>query len=96
MLPLLRAGEFVLVDPAAYRGAAPRLDDIIVFRDPRQPETIAVKRAIYCTEAGACYVLGDNPTASADSRTFGPVAPELILGRVICRFGRSRRIRPGN
>ena len=39
-------------------------------------------------EAGlrAIVLRGDNRAESSDSLAFGPVAPALILGRVICTF----------
>jgi type IV secretory pathway protease TraF len=40
-------------------------------------------------------VVGDNPAASTDSRTFGPVPPKLVRGRVVYRYwpeGRRGRI----
>jgi signal peptidase I len=36
--------------------------------------------------AGAIFVLGDNRTDSVDSRTFGPVRRETIVGRVVARI----------
>ena len=37
-------------------------------------------------QSGACFVQGDNPSYSRDSRRFGWVETELILGRVTSRF----------
>ena len=37
------------------------------------------------------YVLGDNPAGSADSRTYGPVPPEFIVGRVLFALARNRK-----
>jgi signal peptidase I len=34
---------------------------------------------------GTVFVLGDNRAASEDSRAFGPVAPERLIGRVLAR-----------
>jgi signal peptidase I len=33
-----------------------------------------------------CLLEGDNPLESTDSRTFGPVSVEKIMGRVTSRF----------
>ena len=36
--------------------------------------------------AGAVWTMGDNRLASSDSRSFGPVPVENIIGKVIVRF----------
>jgi signal peptidase I len=36
--------------------------------------------------SGSVFVLGDNRTDSVDSRTFGPVRRETIVGRVVLRM----------
>lgn len=47
MEPNLRLGERFLADMGAFRaGGEPRRGDIVVFRHPRQPDTIFVKRII--------------------------------------------------
>jgi hypothetical protein len=53
-----------------------------------------VKRVAAVTSGGRCFLAGDNPEESTDSRAFGAVPPELLLGRVVLRLGGTRRARP--
>jgi hypothetical protein len=45
-----------------------------------------IKRVKVRLEDGRYRLEGDNPLESTDSRTFGPVTREFILGRVTSRF----------
>lgn len=89
MVPLLRPGDEVLVDPRAYSQEPPRPGDIVVARHPTQVDLKIIKRVIDVTGDGRFYLQGDNPdpTESSDSRSFGPVSLDHILGRVTSRFG---------
>src|SRR6185369_17714350 len=44
MSPVLREGDWVVVDMKAYRGAAPRRGHVVIASDPRDPERSIVKR----------------------------------------------------
>ncbi len=86
MVPLLKPGEEVLVDGCAYRGRRPEPGDLVVARHPARDLKL-VKRVVAVREDGACLLSGDNPRESSDSRQFGAVPLDHILGRVTCRFG---------
>ena len=88
MAPLLQPGDEVLVDPRAYKRAAPRVGDIVVSRHPYRVDVRLVKRVTAILEDDRSFLEGDNPSDSTDSRSFGAVAPQQILGRVISRFPR--------
>jgi nickel-type superoxide dismutase maturation protease len=88
MAPLLQPGDEVLVDPRAYKQAAPCVGDIVVSRHPYRVDVRLVKRITAILEDGRCLLTGDNRSDSTDSRSFGAVAPQQILGRVISRFPR--------
>lgn len=82
MEPDVSPGERVLVNRAVYWFSKPRPGDRVVVRDPRQPDRLLLKRIDRPADSGGWIVLGDNPQASTDSREFGPVARELIVGKV--------------
>ena len=92
MEPAFRAGERLLVNRIAYRRRAPRVGDVVVLRDPERPDRYLLKRiAAPATGQPApgqrrFFVLGDNAALSRDSRAFGPVAREQIIGRVWRRY----------
>ncbi len=86
MTPTLRDGDMVLV----RYGAAPRAGALVLARRPDRPEIVMVKRAAGRYRDG-WRLLGDNPYGSDDSRVFGLVPAELILGRVLVRLWPWRR-----
>ena len=86
MTPAVAPGERVLVNRAAYWFGRPRTGDLVVVRDPRQPQRLLIKRIDGTVGRDAWSVLGDNAVASTDSRTFGPVSRELLVGKVLTRY----------
>lgn len=81
MEPAVQNGEWWLV----RRGARARPGDVVMMRHPERPHLTVVKRLDHRTPEG-WWVLGDNPQMSDDSRQFGPVADELIEGRLMFRY----------
>ncbi len=86
MLPTLPAGETVLVNLRAYRQHPPEPDDIVMALHPEQPDLKIFKRVQFVNEYGRIYLIGDNKADSNDSRHFGPLPLENILGQVTSRF----------
>ncbi len=86
MLPTLDPGDRLVV----LRGRRPRPGDLVTVPDPRLPDRIVVKRVerVDCDTAlgDMVVVRGDNPDASTDSRSFGPVPAASIGGRVVYRY----------
>lgn len=85
MAPTFRPGDRLLVSRLAYVARAPRPGDVVVVRDPRGPSRLLLKRV---AERHNCryVVLGDNLAASTDSRHFGPVERDAIIGKVVLRY----------
>ncbi|GGT32838.1 nickel-type superoxide dismutase maturation protease [Streptomyces purpureus] len=88
MVPTLLHGDLLLV----HYGAAPRPGDVVVLRHPLQQDLRIVKR-LTGRRGGGWWVESDNPYAEGgDSRVFGSVPPDLLLGRVRARY---RPLAPG-
>ncbi|GAB2620763.1 nickel-type superoxide dismutase maturation protease [Streptomyces capparidis] len=85
MVPTLRDGDRLLV----RYGAAVRPGDVVVARHPFQQDLLVVKRAAERRDGG-WWLLGDNSFVPNDSREFGVVPAELVLGRAVARY-RPRR-----
>ncbi|MGK7946943.1 MAG: S26 family signal peptidase, partial [Microcystaceae cyanobacterium] len=60
--------------------------DVVVVKSPLQSDFYLIKRIVSIREDGACFLQGDNKAQSTDSRSFGWVQPELIIGQVVCLF----------
>ena len=89
MLPVLQPGDEVLVDKRAYRKTPPMPGDLVVARHPFQKDVRLVKQVTAVDADGRCRLEGTNPLGvieSSDSRGFGSVSQEKIVGRVTSRF----------
>lgn len=86
MRPTLEPGDRLLV--IASRRI--RVGDLVALADPRTPARTLVKRVSEVNGADLT-VLGDDPVASTDSRSFGPVPRQAALGRVVYRYAPSAR-----
>ena len=104
MAPTLLPGDRLLVDPAALRDALPPLGSIVVARDPEQADRLLVKRVAALpgerspegsiVPRGRVYLVGDDPATSRDSRAFGPVALDGLLGLAWYRYAPPGRVGP--
>ena len=85
MLPMLKEGEEVLVDVQAYEAALPQVGDIVVAQHPYKKIKL-IKRVAEVLKDGRFVLKGDNLAESSDSRDFGAVSLEQIIGRVTSKF----------
>ncbi len=85
MLPTLAPGDHLLV----RRTRRAQADDLVVFFDPEAPNRLVVKRVVAAHPEGL-EVTGDNPGASRDSKDFGLVPFELLLGVAWYRYTPTR------
>ena len=97
MAPALRPGDWVV----AVRPRRVRRGDVVVVEDPRTPGFELVKRVaglpgdrvgggsasgVVVLGPDDYWVLGDSPSRSTDSRSFGPVPRSAIRGVVRFRY----------
>lgn len=80
MSPTLQPAQHVLVNRLAYLLKQPQIGDIVAAKDPRDGKVL-IKR-ISREEKGRYFLMGDNPAHSTDSRTFGMIGKQNLLGKV--------------
>lgn len=90
MVPTLYPGDEVLVNRRAYFSCSPAVGDLVVAVHPDRPALKMIKR-VDAIASNTCILLGDNPDASTDSRTFGAVPCSHLLGKVTRLFYRVPR-----
>ena len=102
MLPAIAPGDWLLVDPTVRRW--PRRGAVVVFREPDSGE-LAVKRVAGRPDeevlfeggylhlaADEAWLLGDDRAVSIDSRRYGPIGLDRLVGRAWYRYGPRDRI----
>ncbi|MBI1839119.1 MAG: nickel-type superoxide dismutase maturation protease [Candidatus Colwellbacteria bacterium] len=88
MEPAFSHGDKLWVSRLIYKVKKIVVGDAVVMLDPRDSRLI-LKRVKSRSREGY-FVAGDNEKKSTDSRTFGLVKPERIIGMVIFRYSRAR------
>ena len=81
MRPAFEPGDRLVVVPVARIVVG----HVVAVRDPRRPDRVLVKRVRAVLPEGY-DVRGDNEPASTDSRHFGPVRRNDVVGRVVFRY----------
>jgi signal peptidase I len=93
MEPAIENGSVLIISRMRYglrlpwrqkyivRWAQPKPGEVVVFYTPTGE--LAVKRCTSLTEWGSFYAKGDNENASYDSRAYGPVPLDNIIGKVL-------------
>jgi nickel-type superoxide dismutase maturation protease len=84
MRPTLDPGDKLLILRLPLRPARP--GSLVALHDPREPAARALVKRVSGLGIDGVEVRGDNPVASTDSRSFGPVAPKLVIGPVLYRY----------
>lgn len=82
MYPVLKNGDRVIV----CSGRQVAVGDIVLARHPFKSSVQLIKRVAEINDDGRYFLMGDNPIESSDSRSFGTLASDSIIGRVTSRF----------
>lgn len=82
MEPLIKNKSTVLATNVLYLFTSPKVNDIIIFEKNKK---YFVKR-ISNIKNKKYFVIGDNMKDSLDSRKFGSILRNQILGKVIFKF----------
>ncbi|HUR98898.1 MAG TPA: nickel-type superoxide dismutase maturation protease [Pyrinomonadaceae bacterium] len=80
MLPTLKDGDAVMIvtrSPAS-------VGDIVLAQHPYKQSVKMLKRVAAIDESGRYELVGDNAHGSSDSRMFGTIAIEHVLGKAVC------------
>ena len=109
MYPGLLEGDRVIYRTRSRLSAGPRLGSIVVFPLPTTRGCLLIKRVsgtegdavpvgdaaeMRIVPAGHLYVLGDNPEWSLDSRQFGTIPKETVVGVVLWRIRVGGKVPP--
>ena len=81
MEPAFKEGKTLFVSSIPFLFQKPKVGDAVVVKDPRDGRLL-LKR-ITKIENGKFFVAGDNTKSSTDSRIFGVISKNHILGKVI-------------
>lgn len=88
MSPTLKKGELVVISKLAYdifgfeyKQVLP--NDIVTFH---KYDELLVKRISYITHDEKLFVVGDNIENSNDSRSFGLISKDKVIGKAIIKF----------
>ncbi len=78
------AGDKLFVSGLLYRLRDPRLGDAVVVKDPRSGRLVL--KNIKRINGDTYFVIGENFNKSTDSRQFGTITKNGIIGKVIMRY----------
>jgi signal peptidase I len=93
MIPTVQPGTVLLINRMAYgfrfpwssryliRWGSPEEGDIVIFPSPLGH--LAIKRCTGIVGDSCFFLVGDNKEESYDSRFYGPVPIDAIIGKVI-------------
>jgi len=90
MRPTLAANDVVIFQPIHADNKLLKMGCVVVARHPLQPAKLIIKRLVAFNSNGL-ELRGDNEPASTDSRHFGLVPRNQLLGIAECVISSARR-----
>ncbi|MBM76726.1 MAG: nickel-type superoxide dismutase maturation protease [Proteobacteria bacterium] len=84
MLPTLKNDESIFISPHHYKDNPILEGELVLVKHPNK-DLLIVKRVAFI-ENQSIFLIGDNPKQSTDSRHFGAVSKDLILGKVCSKL----------
>jgi nickel-type superoxide dismutase maturation protease len=95
MAPTLLPGEWLVVERRTFARRPPRVGEVVLAADPRDPDRELIKRVSAVDhQSGTLELRGDAPDSSTDSRAFGTLPIGGVTWRVVARYWPARRIGP--
>ena len=82
MSPTLKDGDVVLID----KHATVDIGGVVLAQHPYKTSVKIVKRVAAREQNGDLILAGDDPAESTDSRAFGAVSIQSVIGKVTCRL----------
>jgi len=92
MSPTYNDGDWLLLKTIVRVDAQRALGfigKVVVIERESYPGILLIKR-VRRVDANQVWVEGDNSDASTDSREWGAITPEEIVGRVVARYKRAK------
>lgn len=86
MEPFFSEGSRIVINRWAYLFSSPKIGDVVAFSDQKEPEKILLKKIEKVRGESYFYVAGINKKDSLDSRFFGYVKKNLVLGKFFARL----------
>jgi len=92
MSPTYNDGDWLLfrrLSRVEMNGAQRLVGKVVVIERESYPGILLIKRVMRADENGL-WVEGDNKEASTDSRTWGVITPQEVVGLVALRYKRNK------
>lgn len=84
MEPFISSGDIILVNRLSYLFKNPKIGDVVVIKKNNKKKYL-IKR-IQKVRKKTYFVVGDNKNQSIDSRNFGWITKEDIIGKMIFKL----------